>query len=118
MPAENLVPCPIQPDPTKYQREKCGLITDQSVDDMRDLLIDLTTSRKAGRVKLELDMPFYQSQKATAYLDMNTGDCAYYHQDSGNYWTYMKYDKDQIGSTIAKSDTVKYANTKDSNPEL
>lgn len=69
---ENLVTCPVQDDSAKFQRERCGLIIDQSVEKMRDKLIDLTTSRKDGRVKLQLDMPFYDTEKATAYMDINT----------------------------------------------
>ena len=48
VPAENLVTCPVQDDLAKFQRERCGLITDQSVDKMRDKIIELTTSRKDG----------------------------------------------------------------------
>ena len=93
VPAENLVLCPEQDDLAKFQRKNCGLITDQSVEEMRDKLIDLTTSRKDGRVKLQLDMPFYDTEKATAYMNINTGDCAFYHEDSGKYWSYVKYNK-------------------------
>ena len=118
VPAENLVPCPVQDDSAKFQRERCGLITDQSVEEMRDKLIDLTTSRKDGRVKLQLDMPFYDTEKATAYMDINTGDCAFYHEDSGKYWSYVKYDKDGVLNILANSDSVKYAKPSNSNSEL
>jgi hypothetical protein len=83
---------------------------------MRDKLIDLTTSRKDGRVKLQLDMPFYDTEKATAYMDIQTGDCAFYHQDNGKYWSYVKYDKEEVKNIIENSDSVKYA--KPSNSEL
>jgi hypothetical protein len=118
VPAENLVPCPVQYDSAKFQRERCGLITDQSVEEMRDKLIDLTTSRKDGRVKLQLDMPFYDTEKATAYMDINTGDCAFYHEDSGKYWSYVKYDKNEVLNILANSDSVKYAKPSNSNSEL
>ena len=118
VPDENLVPCPVQDDSAKFQRERCGLITDQSVEEMRDKLIDLTTSRKDGRVKLQLDMPFYDTEKATAYMDINTGDCAFYHEDSGKYWSYVKYDKNEVLNILANSDSVKYAKPSNSNSEL
>ena len=118
VPAENLVPCPVQNDSAKFQRERCGLITDQSVEEMRNKLIDLTTSRKDGRVKLQLDMPFYDTEKATAYMDINTGDCAFYHEDSGKYWSYVKYNKDEVLNILANSDSVKYAKPSNSNSEL
>ena len=118
VPAENLVPCPVQDDSAKFQRERCGLITDQSVEEMRDKLIDLTTSRKDGRIKLQLDMPFYDTEKATAYMDINTGDCAFYHEDSGKYWSYVKYNEDGVLNILANSDSVKYAKPSNSNSEL
>ena len=118
VPAENLVTCPVQDDLAKFQRERCGLITDQSVEKMRDKLIDLTTSRKDGRVKLQLDMPFYDTKKATAYMDINTGDCAFYHEDSGKYWSYVKYDKNGVLNILDNSDSVKYAKPSNSNSEL
>ena len=113
-----LVDTPPQDDSAKFQRKNCGLITDQSVEEMRDKLIDLTTSRKDGRVKLQLDMPFYDTEKATAYLDINTGDCAFYHEDSGKYWSYVKYNKDEVLNLLANSDSVKYAKPSNSNSEL
>jgi hypothetical protein len=118
VPVENLVPCPVQTDPRKYQRDKCGLITDQSVDDMRAKLLDLTTSRKPSRVKIELPMPFYDAERAVGYMDLKTGDCAFYHEDNGKYWTYVKYDSDQVKSILKQSDSIKYAKPKDSNTEL
>ena len=120
VPVENLVPCPVPTDTTTstYKRDKCGLITDQSVEEMRDKLIDLTTSKKDGRVKLQLDMPFYDTEKATAYMDINTGDCAFYHEDGGKYWSYVKYDKNEVLNILANSDSVKYAKPSNSNSEL
>ncbi len=118
VPAEDLVPCPVQDDLAKFQRKNCGLITDQSVEEMRDKLIDLTTSRKDGRVKLQLNMPFYDTEKATAYMNINTGDCAFYHEGSGKFWSYVKYNKDEVLNILAISDSVKYAKPSNSNSEL
>lgn len=102
-----------------FKRENYGLIIDQSVEEMRDILIDLTTSRKEGRVKLQLEMLVYDKEKATAYMEINTGDFAFYHQDSGNYWTYVKYDAEkEILLILANCDSVKYAKPSNSNSEL
>lgn len=85
---------------------------------MRDKLIDLTRSRKKGRVKLQLDMPFYDTQKATAYMDIKTGDCAFYHQDNGKYWTYVKYNQDEVQNILDISDSVTFAKPSKSNEDL
>lgn len=70
VPVENLVQCPVQADPTKHQRNKYGLIIDQSVDDMTVKLLDLTRSRKPNRVKIQLPMSFYDSERAVGYMDL------------------------------------------------
>ena len=85
---------------------------------MRDKLIDLTTSRKDGRVKLQLDMPFYDTEKATAYMDINTGDCPFYHEDGGKYLSNVKYNKNGDLNILDNSDSVKYAKPSNSNSEL
>jgi len=116
VPAEDLIPCPVQEDKFKFQRENCALITDESVDRMTNKIIDLATSTKPNRVKIELPtMPYDDREKAIGYMDTKTGDCAFFHED-GKYWTYKKYEKDEISSTLAKSDSIKYA--KDYNTEL
>lgn len=114
----DLISCPIQDDPNKYQRQNCATISDKSMEDMKNKLIDLTTSRQKDRVKLTLDMPFKKSEKAIAYMDLETGDCAFYHVDNGKFWTYVKYNNREILSTLADADAVKYAKPTDSNPEL
>ena len=85
---------------------------------MTDKIIDLTTSRKDGRVKLKLDMPFYNTEKATAYMNINTGDCAFYYEDSGKFWSYVKYIKKKVLEILANSDSIKYAKPSNSNSEL
>lgn len=97
---ENLVDCPIQDTPGFHQRTNCGLIRD-----LRDKLVDLSTKAKKGRVKFKTDMPFYQSQKTIGYRDTKTGDCGFYHEDSGNandFWTYMNYDKAEMLELMGK----------------
>jgi len=110
VPAEQLVPCPVQEDPNKFSRKNCALITDESVDRMTDLIIDLATSTKPNRVKMELPrMPYYKREAAIGYMDIETGECVFFHKN-GDYWSYTKYDKkDDIVSLLAESDSVKYA---------
>ena len=63
-------------------------------------------------------MPFYDTEKATAYMDINTVDCAFYHEDSGKYWSYVKYNEDGVRNILANSDSVKYAKPSNFNSEL
>ena len=121
VPPENLVDCPIQDDPTKYQRTDCGLVTDQSVEGMRDKLVGLATEPKKGKVKFGGDMPFYDTQKSIGYMDMETGDCGFYHDggvDGSDFWTYVKYDSEAALEILANADWVRPAKPTDSNPDL
>jgi len=51
-------------------------------------------------------------------MDITTGDCAFYHEDGGKYWSYVKYNKDEVLNILANSDSVKYAKPSNSNSEL
>ena len=94
---KDLVECPIQPDPNKFQRENCSKVTDETVQNLSDKILDVTTakSRKIGRVKFETKMPYYDSEIAIGHMDIITGDCFYYHKN-GKFWTYKKYSKKEI----------------------
>ena len=85
---------------------------------MTNKLIDLTTSRQEDRAKLTLDMPFKKSEKAVAYVDLKRGDCVFYHADNGKFWSYVKYNEEEVLSMLANADKIKYAKPKNSNPEL
>ena len=105
---EDLIPCPIQDDPNKFQRNNCARVTDQGIDKLRDKIIDLAISRKPGMAKFEAPMPYSQSEQAVGYLDMTTEDCVFFHKD-GRYWSYKKYTPEKITTLIAKADSFKLA---------
>jgi len=54
--SEDLIPCPIQNDPDKFQRKNCARITDEGLDKLRAKILGLATSTKAGMIKIELPM--------------------------------------------------------------
>ena len=55
------------------------MVDDVLLDKLRDKIINLATSTKPGMVKTELPMPYYDTEQAVGHLDMNTGDCAFFH---------------------------------------
>ena len=114
--SEDLIPCPIQDDPDKFQRTNCAKITDEGLDKWRDKIIDLATSTKPGMIKIELPipMPYYDTEQAVGHLDMTTGDCVFFHQN-GKYWSYKKYTPEEVKNVLPKCDSVKVARE---NPEL
>lgn len=79
--SEDIIPCPIQDDPDNFQRINCAKITDEGIDKLRNKIIDLATSTKKGMLNIELPMPYYDTEQAVGHLDMNTGDCVFFHQN-------------------------------------
>lgn len=94
---ENLVECPIQPDPNKFQRENCSKVTNETVQNLSDKIVDVTTAKstKIGRVKFKKKMPYFDSEIAIGHMDIITGDCFFYHEN-GKFWTYKKYSNREI----------------------
>lgn len=69
-------------------------------------------------VKIELPMPYYDTELAVGHLDMTTGDCAFFHQD-GKYWSYKKYTRDEVKKLLPKCNSVKIAKrNQEPRPEL
>jgi len=97
----NLVDCPIQPDPNKFQRENCSEVTDKTAQNLSDKIVDITTAKstKIGRVKFEKKMPYFDSEIAIAHMDIITGDCFFYHKN-GKFWTYKKYPRSEIPNLL------------------
>ena len=114
-PAEDLVPCPTQPDKSKSQREECAKITDQSAQKYTNEIMNHTKAKYQGMVKLYMNkMPYYDRQPAIGYLDMNTGKCVIFHTLNSNkelkFWGYKKYDLEDIPQLLKDSASIKYAN--------
>lgn len=82
----DLIPYPIQSDPTKYQRDECAKITDESVQKFTDKIIDLAISREPAMAKMEVLMPYYQRQTPTVHLNLVRGECPFFHLEV-KYWT-------------------------------
>ena len=85
---------------------------------MRNKIINLATSTNSGMVKIELPMPYYDTEQAVAHMDMNTGDCVFFHQD-GKYWDYKKYTLEEVTDVLPTCDSVKVAKkNQEPRPEL
>jgi len=97
---EDMIPCSVQSDPTKYKRKECARITDEGIEKLIDKILYLGTSTKPGMGKFEIPMPYYDSEMAIGYLDVTTVDCAFFHKDV-KYWSYKKYRRRDILKLIA-----------------
>ena len=81
----DLVDCPVQPDPTKDQRQDCSQITDETMTNFGTMMQSLPQSTESSMIKFTLPMEYFDSQNAVYYLDTSTGHAAIYHE-SGKYW--------------------------------
>lgn len=100
-PDDALVPCVIQPDPTKYQRDRCSIVTDKSESLYQAAILKHIKSRDQGMVKVYMkNMPYYQGQPAIGYLNIYTGECVIFHtlnsKNELKYWSHRTYDEDEI----------------------
>lgn len=100
-PDDALVPCVIQPDPTKYQRDRCSIVTDQSESLYQAAILKHIKSRDQGMLKVYMkNMQYYQGQPAIGYLNIYTGECVIFHilnsKNELKYWSHRTYDEDEI----------------------
>ena len=79
--------CPIQTDPSKYQRTECRAITDYGKKEALIRILELTTSTNPEFLTRKFEMPSYSGQDALAYIDKVTNACLLFHADSGNLWS-------------------------------
>lgn len=114
-PDDAIVPCILQSDPTKFQRERCSIVTDKSESLYQAAILKHIKSRDKGMVKVYMKkMPYYQSQPAIGYLNINTGECSIFHLPNSKnelkYWSHKTYDDDGIAELLKDALSVKYAN--------
>lgn len=97
---EDFIECPVQTDTTKYQRNDCSRITDKTVKNFSNKIVDITTSRKPGMIKFKTKMPYYDLEIATGHMNLITGECVFFHEN-GKYWTYKKYTREETLELVA-----------------
>lgn len=64
--------CPIQTDPTKFQRSDCRAVTNSGKKEALVRILELSTSANPDFITRRLPMPSYPSQYALAFIDTNT----------------------------------------------
>lgn len=87
------ISCPIQSNPNKFQRIDCWTITNRSRAEVVSKVFELTTTYDSSHMTLEMPMLHKPDKTALVYLDLMTGEYAYFHED-GRLWS-----TDQLSST-------------------
>ena len=92
--------CPVQPDPSKYQRVECRAVTDSSKKEALEKILELTTSANPKVVTRKFPMPSFNSQNALAYIDLETNACVFFHADNGKLWSAKKLSEPELNAIL------------------
>jgi hypothetical protein len=90
------VVCPIQTDPTKFQRSECRAVTDSGKRQALIRILELTTAANPEFITRKFPMPSYPSQDALAYIDTTTNACLFFHADNGKLWRAKKLSQPEM----------------------
>ena len=100
------IKCSVQQDPSKFQRTDCWAMTDRSVKDVIIKVFELTTMSDPRRyVTLSMPMPFFPTQKTLGYLDKQTGECIFFHEN-GSLWSAIQFEPVVVRDLLDNPDVI------------
>ena len=74
----NRIPCPIQKDPSKFQRTDCWAVTDRSVKDAVLKIFEYTTFMDSNIITAQMPMHDCPKMTGTYFIDETTGTSMYF----------------------------------------
>ncbi len=92
--------CPVQPDPSKFQRTECRAITDMAKKEALVTILDLTTTVNPDYITRKIPMPSFPSQDALAYIDTETLGGVFFHADSHKLWSAKKFTELELAAIL------------------
>ena len=114
----NRIPCPVQSDPTKYQRENCWAITDTNIREAVIKIFEFTTCINSEIITVEMPSHTCPHQRATYYIDLATGNTVYFRKggkQDGKLWSLANFDPDAIDKMIKGPNVKKITDIPDNN---
>ena len=93
------VPCLVQTDPNKYQRTDCWAITDVNIREAVTKILEFTTFKNPRIITLERYPKTCSTQKNTFFVDIVTGNEAYFRiggKQDGKLWSFEKFETEDI----------------------
>lgn len=97
----NRIPCPLQVDPNKFQRQDCWAITDTNIREAVIKIFEHTTFTNPRIVTLERYPPNCSTQRATYFVDLVTGDAIYFRiggKQDGKLWSADNFQREEISN--------------------
>lgn len=104
---QNRVECPIQPDPTKHQRDTCRVVTNRNIRDAIVKVFEFTTFDNPDIITIQMFPPTCKNQRATFFINVEKGNSVYFRlggkQDS-KLWSCHNFDKLEISELLNRPD--------------
>ena len=114
----NRIQCPVQSDPKKYQRMDCWAITDRNIREAVVKIFEFTTFENLRIITLETYPPGSSNQKATFFIDIVTGNLAYFRiggKQDRKLWSLQNFERGQIVDMINDPNVKKIKDLSDYN---
>ena len=99
----NRVPCPIQSDPTKFQKQDCWATTDVNIREAIVKIFEFTTFNNPQILTLERFPRDCSTQLGTFFIDTNTGNVVYFRKggkQNGKLWSLDKFKPTEINNML------------------
>jgi hypothetical protein len=110
------ISCPVQPDPTKYQRENCWAITDTNMREAIIKIFEFTTFNNPRIITLEMVPPNCANQRATYFVDLVTGNSVYFRvggKQDGKLWSLDQFQSENIADMVKDPNVKKITDLSD-----
>ena len=114
----NRIPCPLQVDPNKFQRQDCWAITDTNIREAVIKIFEHTTFTNPRIVTLERCPPNCSTQRATYFVDLVTGDAIYFRiggKQDGKLWSADNFQREEILNMMKDPNVKKITDISDYN---
>lgn len=112
------VQCPVQVDSRKYQRTDCWAITDKNIREAAIKIFEFTTFENPRIITLEAYPPGSSNQKATFFIDIVTGNSAYFRiggNQDGKLWSLENFERSTILEMVNDPNIKKITDLSDYN---
>jgi hypothetical protein len=110
------ISCPVQTDPTKYQRMDCWAITDVNIREAVIKIFEFTTFNNPRIITLEMLPPNCSNQRATYFVDLVTGNSVYFRiggKQDGKLWSLDQFKREDIIEMIKNPNVKKITDISD-----
>lgn len=114
----NRIPCPLQVDPNKFQRQDCWAITDVNICQAVINIFEVTTFDNPRIITLERFPSNCSTQRTTYFVDIVTGNTIYFRlggKQDGKLWSAENFQRGEIINMMKDPNVKKITDISDYN---